>query len=562
MEKQFDEKWKLNNRLKEDVLLAVQNLTVRFPSGAGETEAVRSADFFVKKGEAVAIVGESGSGKTSLMRACMGLSGTGTVAEGTILFDFGQDKGMEDILHMGKKERRKRVYGHRIVMLFQDPAVCLNPTMTIGSQLTEGLRLGRKIGKKAALEEAAHLVEEAGMDGSGRILASYPHQLSGGMRQRIAMLLAMIPKPDLLICDELSSSLDSMTRRQVFELVEQERRKREMAVIYVTHDLDLAARNADYVEVMYDGKIVESGAPSRLFKNPKHAYTKKLLAAAGEIREAPKLKLREAASGSPLLEVDGLQQYFGGKKGGGVKAVDGVSFRIWPGEIYGLVGQSGAGKSTIGRIIMHIHEPVKGTILFDGKDYSGRLTMNKKRELYSQVQMIFQDPAACLNPARRIIDIVAQALDILPGKMNNEERERRVSQTLEAVGLSDEILYRYPHQLSGGQRQRVGIARTIIGNPRLVIVDEAVSALDPLVQFQVAGLLKEIQERTGMAMLFISHDLNVVRRICGRIGVMCSGKIVEEGRTEEIFEHPSHEYTRMLLNAAHGYERKKERMEP
>lgn len=328
-----------------------------------------------------------------------------------------------------------------------------------------------------------------------------------------------------------------------------------MAVVYITHDIGLARTKAEHVYVMRQGRIVEQGRAEEVFSRPQDPYTKTLLKAAEKVgcREEQDGKEDKERTGRPLLEVKGLCRTYRSASGQEIKAADGVNFAVYPGEIYGLIGGSGEGKTTVARMIMGICQPDQGEIRLEGKTYSGKISRTDRQEFYRKVQMVFQDPAACLNPSRRVVDIVAQALDIQKEKIEKEERLKRVGRMLRAVGLSEEIMYRFPGQLSGGQRQRVGIARTMISEPKLVIVDEGVSALDPLIQIQIADLLKSIQEKTGVAILFISHDLPVVRRICARVGVMHQGRIVEEGWTEDVFAHPSSRYARELL-AAGGVE--------
>ncbi|MEY8337087.1 ATP-binding cassette domain-containing protein [Lachnospiraceae bacterium 62-35] len=541
-EKKIGEEKQKERKYEEDTFFQVMDLSVCFPLEEGMEETVKDVAFAVKRGEMVALIGESGAGKTTLLQASLGLLDKKAQVKGQVFMTFDDLGEKRDILAMTRKERQKLVYGKKAVMAFQDPAVCLNPVLTIGKQMEEKTRF--------PFDRKEQLLLEAGLEEPERILKSFPHQLSGGQRQRVAILLSLLSEPDLFICDEPSASLDSLTRRQVFKMIEKERQRRNMAVLYVTHDLKFALGEVDRILVFHEGEMIEQGTPEKIFRNPEQEYTKKLLRAAGRLQEgdfASQEDQKAEKVEKPVLEAEELRQHFRKTKSSRVKAVDGVSFQIYPGEIYGLVGSSGAGKSTIGRAIMHVYDRTEGRLIIGGRDYSGQLNRKKRQELYQQVQMIFQDAAACLNPSRRVIDIVAQALDIRQERLGREEKSQKVLKGLEAVGLSKEILYRFPSQLSGGQRQRVGIARAIIGEPKILIVDEAVSALDPVMQIQVGDLLKEIQEKTGMAILFISHDLPVVRSICTRVGVLQNGKLLEEGTTEEVFLHPIHEYTKRLL---------------
>ena len=532
------------------ILLYVKDLSIRFLDETEDKNAVCHADFYIKKGETAAIIGESGAGKTTLMRVCMGLSGKKAEVEGQALLNCGKE-GFLDICSMTRKDRIRKIFGKKIAMVFQDPSVCLDPVMTIGSQLLESLCLKKRTGRMEGMKEAVRLLKRIGMEDGERILKLYPHQLSGGMRQRIAMLLALIPEPQLLICDEPSSALDPLAKEQLFSMIGEERKRRSMAVVYITHDIGLARTKAEHVYVMRQGRIVEQGRAEEVFSRPQDPYTKTLLKAAEKVgcREEQDGKEDKERTGRPLLEVKGLCRTYRSASGQEIKAADGVNFAVYPGEIYGLIGGSGEGKTTVARMIMGICQPDQGEIRLEGKTYSGKISRTDRQEFYRKVQMVFQDPAACLNPSRRVVDIVAQALDIQKEKIEKEERLKRVGRMLHAVGLSEEIMYRFPGQLSGGQRQRVGIARTMISEPKLVIVDEGVSALDPLIQIQIADLLKSIQEKTGVAILFISHDLPVVRRICARVGVMHQGRIVEEGWTEDVFAHPSSRYAKELLAA-------------
>ena len=457
-------------------------------------------------------------------------------------------------------------------------------------------------------------------------MKNYPHQLSGGMRQRVVIAIALACNPDLLICDEPTTALDVTIQAKIIELIRKVQRERGISVIYITHDLGVVAKVADYVNVMYAGKIVEKGKINEIFYDPRHPYTWGLLSAMPDLdtdddrlytipgsppnllREkpgdafaprnqyaleiddkleppmfritdthyvatwlldprAPKVEMPEELrvriermkkeaenmkideNTTPLLTVDHLKQYFKVSGSFTVKAVEDVSFKIYPGETYGLVGESGSGKSTIGRSIIRLYDPTAGEIQFNGLDISGKMSKSDSQTLRTQMQMIFQDPMASLNPRKKVEDIIGEGLDIHHKCKNKEERDEMVKAILAKVGLAPEHATRYPHQFSGGQRQRIGIARALIMNPKLIIADECISALDVSIQAQVVNLMKDIQQETGTAYLFIAHDLSMVKYISDRIGVLHLGHLLETGTTDEIFENPIHPYTKSLLSA-------------
>ena len=620
---------------KKEQVLSVRDLDITFKTTAGPVHAIRGVNIDLYKGETVALVGESGSGKSVTMKAAMGiLAKNATVNSGSIRFSYHHADGSPetvDLLQKDKKWIRRHINGKRIAMVFQDPMTSLDPTMTIGKQIMEGMLWHFKMPKAEAYKKALELLEEVGITDAEKRMKNYPHQLSGGMRQRVVIAIALSCDPDLLICDEPTTALDVTIQAKILELIRRIQKERGISVIYITHDLGVVAKVADYVDVMYAGKIVETGTIDEIFYDPKHPYTWGLLSAmpdldtaddrlytipgsppnllhekpgdafaprnrfalniddeidppmfkisdthyaatwlldprAPKVEMPPELKERiarmkaeakkieeaeemAAQSTTPLLKVEGLKQYFRVNKNFTVKAVDDVSFEIYPGETYGLVGESGSGKSTIGRSIIRLYDPTAGKITFDGQDISGRLSHAQNNTLRTQMQMIFQDPMASLNPRKKVEDIIGEGLDIHHLCKTQAERREKVEKILAKVGLSPEHAERYPHQFSGGQRQRVGIARALIMNPKLIIADECISALDVSIQAQVVNLMKDIQQETGTAYLFIAHDLSMVKYISDRIGVLHLGHLLETGTTEEIFEHPIHPYTRSLLSA-------------
>ena len=620
---------------KREQVLSVRDLDITFKTTAGPVHAIRGVNIDLYKGETVALVGESGSGKSVTMKAAMGiLAQNAKVNSGSIQFSYHHADGSPetvDLLQKDKKWIRRHINGKRIAMVFQDPMTSLDPTMTIGKQIMEGMLWHFKMPKAEAYQKALKLLEEVGITDAEKRMKSYPHQLSGGMRQRVVIAIALSCDPDLLICDEPTTALDVTIQAKILELIRSIQKERGISVIYITHDLGVVAKVADYVDVMYAGKIVETGTIDEIFYDPRHPYTWGLLSAmpdldtaderlytipgsppnllhekagdafaprnkyaleiddeidppmfkisdthfaatwlldprAPKVEMPPELKDRvarmsaeakkieeaeemEAQSATPLLKVEGLKQYFKVNKNFTVKAVDDVSFEIYPGETYGLVGESGSGKSTIGRSIIRLYDPTAGKITFDGQDISGRLSHAQNNTLRTQMQMIFQDPMASLNPRKKVEDIIGEGLDIHHMYKTQDERREKVEKILEKVGLAPEHAERYPHQFSGGQRQRVGIARALIMNPKLIIADECISALDVSIQAQVVNLMKDIQQETGTAYLFIAHDLSMVKYISDRIGVLHLGHLLETGTTEEIFADPIHPYTRSLLSA-------------
>lgn len=560
-----------NDHLQQ--LLEVDNLSVAF----GSARVVENLSFSVKAGSTLAIVGESGSGKSITSLSVMRLADMmgAQFPTGKILFAGAQ--GKLDLLRAEQKTMR-RIRGKEIAMIFQEPMTSLNPVFTIGDQIAEVLTLHEGMSKKAALQEGQRLLEMVRLPDAHGMLGRYPHQLSGGMRQRVMIAIALACRPKLLIADEPTTALDVTIQAQILHIIRDLQKELEMAVIFITHDMGVVAEMADDVVVMWKGKKVEEGSVRQIFANPQHAYTKILLSAVpklgsmageafpirmpvtvlqddkpivmGETRIQNTARLNEP----PLLSVNNLSVRFNIKKNmfGRVthvcNAVSQVSFDIYPGETLALVGESGSGKSTIGRTIQQLQDPLSGNIRFNGKAFSDMDAAERFR-MRQEVQYIFQDPFASLDPRKTMRFSIAEPIRTHGLILDEAAITRRVDELLERVGLSSAVADRYPHEFSGGQRQRVCIARALASNPKLIIADEALSALDVSIQAQVINLLMDLQEEHGLAYLFISHDMAVVEKISHRVAVLYLGQIMELGSRRQVFETPSHDYTRRLLSA-------------
>ncbi|WP_088831199.1 ABC transporter ATP-binding protein [Paenibacillus tyrfis] len=530
-----------------DTLLQVNQLSVSFYSRDKEVEAVRNVSFEVRKGETLGIVGESGSGKSVTARTIMRLlpSPPSMVKGGEILFQ-GQN------LAYKTEQEMEQIRGREIGMIFQDPMSSLNPTMRIGKQIEESLIKHRKLSKTEARREAIEMLRMVGIPYSEARYMQYPHEFSGGMRQRVMIAIALACRPSLLIADEPTTALDVTIQAQILHQMKELQLKLGTSIILITHDLGVVAGMCDRVVVMKEGEIVETGTTEEIFYSPKHPYTIRLLNALPRLDEKKKLKpaplITRSAEDRPLLEVRSLKQYFDLGKGQIVKAVNDISFDIRAGETLGVVGESGSGKSTTGRAILRLNEPTGGEVLFKGIALN-RLNRGEMKTMRRYMQMIFQDPYASLNPRLRIVDIIGEALDVHRIAGGKKERQKRVEELLDMVGLSPAHAMRYPHEFSGGQRQRIGIARTLAIEPEFIVCDEPLSALDVSIQSQIVKLLEELQQRLGLTYLFIAHDLSMVKHISDRVAVMYKGKIVELAESEELYENPQHAYTKSLLAA-------------
>jgi peptide/nickel transport system ATP-binding protein len=521
----------------DDALLSIEDL--RLEAGLGRVIAEDVA-FAVRPGEIVAVVGESGSGKTMVARAVLGLLPPPVVATaGRIVFE-GRD------LRTLPGSAMRRVRGARIGMVFQEPMTSLNPALTIGRQLDEGLRLHTSLRSAERRERIVAMLGRIGIDDPDRCLAAYPHEFSGGMRQRIMLASVMLLKPALLVADEPTTALDALVQRDVLELMVELTRENGTSVLLISHDLSMVARYADRVVVMYRGRIVEQGATDAILLSPRHDYTRKLLEALPRRGRARAVPTAEGA----VIEVRNLTVDYPGRaglfrKGRPKRAVDGVSLSVLPGETVAVVGGSGSGKTTLGRAIIGLIRPSGGEILFRGRSVMGG---GGSREYRHGCQIVFQDPYSSLDPRMQVGAIVAEPLRLVPD-LSAAERAERVRRVLSDVGLDADYADRFPHQLSGGQRQRVAIARAIVRRPAFVVADEPVSALDMTVQKQILRLFGDLQERYGFACLFISHDLAAVEQVADRVLVMKDGRIVEAGSRDDVFDRPQHPYTRRLLSA-------------
>ena len=605
-------------------LLQIKDLHTDIEIRSGVVRALSGVDLHVNPGETLGIVGESGSGKTMTALSLMGLLPQGgKVSSGSIILDG------QDLTQLPLKEKRK-LRGTKVGMIFQDPLTSLNPTMKIGLQVCEPLRVHEGLSKREALERAVEILKRVGMPRPEVVINNYPHQLSGGMRQRVMIAMALVCKPRILIADEPTTALDVTTQMQILDLIDELRDEYKMGVILITHDLGVVAGHTDRVAVMYAGRIVETAPTKTLFTEPKHRYTSSLMAALPERALAAGTKLfsipgappsltnlpvgcrfaarclwatDECRAGYPdlsgdethtfscfhpvqegdespavlqgkldsnktdgaaadvpqishetLLDVkEASREYesagsgFFKREKGVVSAVDRVSITVKKGETYGLVGESGCGKSTVGRLIAGLEPPSGGAIELDGRDLATLKGRDAVR-IHRDVQMMFQDSYAAMDPRMRIDQILAEPMSIQKTG-NARQIAERILEILEQVGLTEEILDRYPHEFSGGQLQRIGFARSLTLAPDLIVADEPVSALDVSVQAQVLNLMKDLQQELGLSYLFISHDLAVVQYMADRIGVMYLGRIVEEGPASEVVKNPKHPYTKALIDS-------------
>nr|PZN68623.1 MAG: ABC transporter ATP-binding protein [Pseudomonadota bacterium] len=521
-------------------LLEVRDLSVSFHTRNGVVQAVRNVSFDVERGQTLGIVGESGSGKSVTCYSLLGLvpMPPGRIEGGTALFNG------RDLLRMHGEELRQ-VRGNDIAFVFQDPMTCLNPYLTVGEQLIEPLVYHRRKSRREARARAIELLAEVGIRDPESTIDAWPHQFSGGMRQRVMIAMALIAEPSLLVADEPTTALDVTVQHQILVLINELRKRRNLGVIFISHDLAVVAGLADEVMVMQQGQAVEQGPARRIFAAPQAGYTKKLLAA------IPSGAKSVPARSEPrtLLEVRDLTTTFRSKSApdGRFVAVDHVSFELRRGEVLGLVGESGSGKSTLGRSILGL-VPAEGSVRFDGEEIIGRST-ESMRPLRRRMQMIFQDPYASLNPRMTIYDTLAEPL-LLHGLADRRNLDAAVFRVMDDVGLARAHVRKYPHEFSGGQRQRIAIGRAIATRPELVIADEPVSSLDVTIQKQILELLLELVEKHNLSMLFVSHDLAVVRYLCDRVMVMRQGRLLETAPTEELWANPRTDYGRMLLT--HG----------
>ncbi len=526
-------------------VLNIRNLRVTFNTQDGEVLAVKGADFHVQAGETVAIVGESGSGKSQSMMAAMGLLSRNGKANGEVFY-----RG-QNILGLSK-QALNQVRGRKITMIFQEPMTSLDPLYTIGNQLMEPIQHHQGLSQSAAREKALAMLKLVKIPDAERRLASYPHELSGGQRQRVMIAMALANDPDLLIADEPTTALDVTIQAEILELIAELQQRLGMAMVFITHDLNIVRRIAKRVYVMRNGEVVEEGETRSVFGNPKHEYTRALTLAEPTGHKAP-----VEDSLTPILQGQDLRVSFhlgGGLFGGKsveLKAVDHISLSLRPGQTIGIVGESGSGKSTLARALLRLVN-CAGMVEFDGQDIS-HLDKKAMRPLRRELQIVLQDPFGSLSPRMTAGQIVTEGLLVHEKQITARERDARAIQAFEEVQIDPALRNRYPHEFSGGQRQRIAIARAIILNPKVVVLDEATSALDRQVQMQIIELLRNLQSKHNLAYLFISHDLAVVRAMSDHIMVMKDGKLVEEGATEKVMSAPRDPYTRKLMAAAFAH---------
>ena len=574
-------------------LLEINNLITQFETEEELVTAVNDISFSLKQGETIGIVGESGSGKSVTALSVMRLITTppGRVVAGQIIYHARSGETV-DLLRVSEKEMRG-YRGNEIAMIFQEPMTSLNPVYTCGNQVMEAITLHQKVSASLAKSMTLDLFERVKLPDPNRVLNAYPHELSGGQKQRVMIAMAMSCDPRILIADEPTTALDVTVQKTILDLMIELQQEQDMGILFITHDLGVIAELADRVVVMYRGKIVEQGEVLQLFENPKHPYTKGLLAcrpplnrrlhwlptvsdfmetdSSGKVKEGDKTiedviskftvsdeertqKHEILYKKEPILQIKNLKTYFPitaglfGKVKDYVRAVDDVSFDLFPGETLGLVGESGCGKTTLGRSILRLEEPISGEIIYRDTDIM-KLSTTELKSIRKEVQIIFQDPYSSLNPRITIGEAIIEPMNVHGILASPKERKERVIEILERVKMDAQHFYRYPHEFSGGQRQRICIARAIALNPKFIICDESVSALDVSIQAQVLNLLNELREDYGFTYIFISHDLGVVKFMSDRMIVMKEGKIREIGNADDIYANPSTDYTKSLIKA-------------
>jgi oligopeptide/dipeptide ABC transporter ATP-binding protein len=544
-------------------ILDVRDLSVSFETPDGRVEAVKKLSFDVARGECLGLVGESGSGKSQTVLAAMGLTAANGIVEGSIRFD-----GVE-MTGLGRKELND-IRGAKMAMIFQDPLTSLTPHMTVGAQMAEVLARHKNLKGEAAEKRIVEWLERVRIPEARRRLHQFPHELSGGMRQRVMIASAMLCEPQVLLADEPTTALDVTVQAQVLDLMDELKRETGAGLVLITHDMGVIARMADRVVVMRYGEAVERGNVDDVFAAPKHEYTRMLLEAMPRMDRAdrgsrPSIGALPAKDVKPMLEVDDLHVTFPVHVPGGLfghrvplRAVDGVSFSLRPGETVGVVGESGCGKSTLARGVLRLLDPSAGSVAWLGRNIA-QASRKEVQPLRQELQIVFQDPLASLDPRMTIGQSIAEPLTVFRPDMSGKAKEDAAREMMARMGLDPAMVNRYPHELSGGQNQRVGIARAMILKPKLVVCDEAVSALDVSVQAQILDLLIDLQKEFGLAMMFISHDLSVIREVCHRVMVLYLGRVVETASREELFANPQHPYTRALLSAVPSPDPVKER---
>ena len=553
-------------------LLTVKKLNISFVSEENMNQVVFDATFSLKKNEILGIVGESGSGKSVTTLAILGLlPKKNVITKGEILFT---DKNLIEL----ENEPFQQIRGNRISMIFQEPMSSLNPSLTCGYQVLEILQRHQALSNKAAKTNVLELFEKVKLPRVSTIFNQYPHQLSGGQKQRVMIAMAIACKPDILIADEPTTALDVTVQNEIIKLLKDIQKETQMSIIFISHDLSLVSEIADQVIVMFEGKILEQGSAQQVFKAPKNAYTQALIQSKPSLDKRLKVlptvesflknevinevvldeERKEIHSKlynkDPILEIRNLKTYYNigkpvfSKKRETVKAVNNVSFQLFEGETLGLVGESGCGKTTLGRTIMNLEKATEGEILYRGKDIT-KLSSKEVKKLRKEIQLIFQDPFSSLNPRIPIGKAIIEPMKVHGLYQSDKNRKKKVIEMLEKVGLGEEHFNRYPHEFSGGQRQRIGIARTIALQPKLIICDESVSALDVSVQAQVLNLLNVLKKEYKFSYIFISHDLAVVKYMADQLVVMKNGKVEEIGDADSVYRKPQTKYTQQLIDA-------------
>ena len=546
--------------------LKIQNLSVDYKLRKETVHAAKDINIEIKRGEIVGLVGESGSGKSTVANAIIDLiDEPGKVSEGSIyLSDINIHENKKNILSLR---------GKKIGFIFQDPQTSLNPILTIGQQLIETIQTHLNLSNSKAKEKAINLLKEVGIKDAEKRFNDYPHQFSGGMRQRVVISLSLCCEPELLIADEPTTALDVSIQSQILELIKKLTKERNLAVILITHDMGVIAETTNRVAVMKNGNLVELGTTKQILTEPKETYTKSLVSSVPPTnKKISRFKIIEKESNNQeninlkilnrwnkreiskkdLVQIKNLSKtfnegFFTEKSQNNVLAVDTVSFNIQEGKSFGLVGESGSGKTTIAKMIVNLFKPTSGEIYFDDVCINNIKSNKELLKFRKQIQMIFQDPYSSLNGRLKVKDIIAEPIKLHDANISSNELNEYINDLLDSVELSKSSAERYPHEFSGGQRQRISIARALATKPRLLVCDEPTSALDVSIQAQILNLLKDLQEQLNLTILFISHDLPVVRQICDDIGVLRNGKLCEVSETEELFKNPNHEYTKELL---------------
>ncbi len=537
--------------IENETILKVDDLRTYFPTRTGLFKAVDGVSFELKRGKTLCVVGESGSGKSVTARSILQIvDKPGRIEGGSILLTRA-DGSTTDLARLDARGKEIRgVRGKEIAMIFQEPMSSLSPVHRIGAQIGEGLRIHFGISKKDQRERVLELLRQVEIPRPETAIDRYTFEFSGGMRQRVMIAMALACNPQVLIADEPTTALDVTTQAEILDLIRRLQKSHGMAVLFITHDMGVVAEIADEVLVMYRGNVMERGPVEQIFHAPQDDYTRGLIGSVVKLERKAEIRLKRPdipADTPPLLDVKNLSMTFPS----GLKAVDDVSLIVRPGETLGIVGESGSGKTTMGRCLLRIYEPESGTIDFrraDGSTVDVRTAGSSTlKDIRREMRMIFQDPVGSLSPRKTVAQIIAEPLKL--AGMKGRALDDRVAELIQQVGLEPAWRERYPHAFSGGQRQRIGIARAIAVNPRLIIADEATSALDVSLRSQMLDLMMKLQDEMGLSYVFISHDMSVIRYMCDRVAVMYRGKIVEAGETDQVVNHPAHDYTRALLSA-------------